>query len=125
MNSDTDSDKFNDGSRTRSGITQDGPKQRKPLERLERATTVEKDAGGRQLSEDSRRSTRDCAGVDRSNGPLVTREGNKREDAHSGGANARPTDRQATNADAPEWRTVEGKRKKEHKEKDAPRFMKK
>eukprot|EP00959_Pyramimonas_sp_CCMP1952_P103996 2173778-Pyramimonas_sp.AAC.2 len=62
-----------DGSRTRSDLSQDGPKQRKPLER---ATTVAKDAGGRNLSEDSRRSTRDRTGVDRSNGPPVTREKN-------------------------------------------------
>eukprot|EP00959_Pyramimonas_sp_CCMP1952_P127583 2668709-Pyramimonas_sp.AAC.1 len=61
MLSDTDSDmsERSDVSRTRSDLSQqDDNKQRKPLERA----TVAKNAGGRDLSKDSRRSTRDRAG---------------------------------------------------------------
>eukprot|EP00959_Pyramimonas_sp_CCMP1952_P008951 186971-Pyramimonas_sp.AAC.1 len=68
-----------DRSRTRSALSQEDDKQRKPLER----TTVAKDASGRDLNKDSGRSTRDRAGADCSNGPPVTRERQRREDAHS------------------------------------------
>eukprot|EP00959_Pyramimonas_sp_CCMP1952_P266817 5578255-Pyramimonas_sp.AAC.1 len=63
--SETDSEKSNGGSRTRSGIThhQDGTKRRKPLERLVRATTVEKDAGGRQLSGIILCTSKECSGL--------------------------------------------------------------
>eukprot|EP00959_Pyramimonas_sp_CCMP1952_P403209 8448328-Pyramimonas_sp.AAC.1 len=110
----SDNDK-SDGSRTESDSSQG--KQRKPLER------VEKDA--KSFKKDSRRSTHDRAGADRYNGPLVTRDAERREDAHSSGASAPTKSRQPTKTDATEWHTVENKRKKDSKGKEPLSYTRK
>ena len=117
--SDNDSSK---NSRTESEASLDAKNQR----RKKRTPDVKKDAHG--PTKDSDRSTRDRAEADRSNGPTVPRGGKGREDAHSGGASAPTTERQATKADATEWQRVEPKhkRKKETKDKEPmPKFVKK
>eukprot|EP00959_Pyramimonas_sp_CCMP1952_P158535 3315947-Pyramimonas_sp.AAC.1 len=94
-----------DASQTESDSSLDAKNQR----RKERETDVEKDANSSK--KDSKRSTRARAEADRStNGPIVTRGDKRREDAHSGGASAPTTARQATTkADATEWQKVEHK----------------
>eukprot|EP00976_Prorocentrum_cordatum_P050893 1027487-Prorocentrum_minimum.AAC.1 len=110
-----------DNSQTESDSSVDAKNQRKPLERNK---DVEKDANSSK--KDSKRSTRARAGANRSNGPAVTRGGERREDAHSGGASAPTTGHLATKADATEWQKVEHKRKKEGKDKEPmPNFKKK
>eukprot|EP00959_Pyramimonas_sp_CCMP1952_P199296 4168783-Pyramimonas_sp.AAC.1 len=108
-----------DGSRTESASSHEAGNQRKPLER------VEKDANSRSFKKDSGRSKRDRAGVDRSNGPPVTHDNERRGDAHSGGASAPTKGRQATKTDATEWHKVENKRKKGSKDKEPLPFTKK
>eukprot|EP00976_Prorocentrum_cordatum_P046854 946767-Prorocentrum_minimum.AAC.1 len=117
--SDNDS---SESSRTETEASLDATNQR----RKKRTQDVGKDEHGPK--KDSDRSTRDRAEADRSNGPTVPRGGKGREDAHSGGASAPTTERQATKADATEWQKVEHKhkRKKETKDKEPmPRFVKK
>eukprot|EP00959_Pyramimonas_sp_CCMP1952_P234133 4892407-Pyramimonas_sp.AAC.1 len=100
-----------DDSRTKSDSSHEAKNQRKPLER------VEKDANS--FKKDSGRSTHDRAGAVRYNGPPVTRDAERREDAHSGGASAPTKSRQpTTKADATEWHKVENKRKKDSKGKE-------
>eukprot|EP00959_Pyramimonas_sp_CCMP1952_P431619 9039261-Pyramimonas_sp.AAC.1 len=84
--------------------------------RQERTQDVGKDA--RNLKKDSKRSTRALAGANRLNGPTVPREGNGREDAHSGGASVQTAGRQPTTADATEWQTVEPKHKRKKGDND-------
>eukprot|EP00976_Prorocentrum_cordatum_P025724 522706-Prorocentrum_minimum.AAC.1 len=70
--------------------------------RQRRNQDVEKDA--RDLKKDSKRSTRALAGTDRLKGPDVPRDGNEREDAHSGDASVPPPGRQPTTTDTNGWR---------------------